>query len=274
MRGIPGVARERGLLGLLGLTVVLGAAGCSDDTAEPSSPRTAPVDGTDDATTEETSPPAGTSGADTGAATSDGAGASGGDALPTSDEPRPIEAGTYEIEPSAWSVVGYSVTIPEGWAVQYGQGFVKHPDTSQEMGFYPFVVEEVHADTCPGTNGEAVRPGPGVDDLVSALRAQAGPEVSEPAADTLGDQETTRLDLRVPEGYDLSGCNAADIGLQVWYSEPADKNLLLLPGKPARLHIFEVEGQRQVFVVEHAEDATEDDIAELQAVLDSIEIDG
>ena len=175
--------------------------------------------------------------------------------------------------PSAWSLVGYSVTVPDGWTLQYGQIFAHQPDTQDTIGFYPVVVEQLPADACPGTEGKAVSPGPGVEDLVDALRAQAGPEVSEPVADSLGGLQTTRLDLRVPEGYDLSSCNAANIGLQVWYSQPADKHLLVTPEQPVSVHILEVEGHRQVFVVEYPPDASEDTLAELETALDSIEFD-
>ena len=44
----------------------------------------------------------------------------------TSDEPTTLEAGTYRIPTSAWSVTDFTVTLPEGWAVQYGHVFSKH----------------------------------------------------------------------------------------------------------------------------------------------------
>ena len=43
-----------------------------------------------------------------------------------------IEPGTYRISRSEWSVVDFTVTIPEGWTVQYGSVYLKHSDAPFE----------------------------------------------------------------------------------------------------------------------------------------------
>jgi hypothetical protein len=62
-------------------------------------------------------------------------------------------------------------------------------------------------------------------------------------------------------------------GLQVWYSEPADKYFVLLPGAVATVYVVDVEGERQVFLTQVGNPHSQTDLAELQTVLESIEIE-
>jgi hypothetical protein len=185
-----------------------------------------------------------------------------------------IEPGTYRMRSSAWSVADFTVIFPDHWTVQYGHVFAKHQDEDAELGFYPVLVDEIFTDACEG-EGEAVTVGPAVDDLVDALREQVGPDVTEMLETRLGGYPATRLDLEVPPGLDLETCRLFENGvegLQVWYSAPADKYFVLLPDAVASVYIIDVEGERQVFLVQVGSAATDDDRAELQAVLDSVRI--
>jgi hypothetical protein len=184
-----------------------------------------------------------------------------------------MEAGTYRIPRSAWSVADFTVTFPRDWTVQYGHVFAKNPDSDAEFGFYAVLVDAIHADACVGSGGLLVDVGPSVDDLTEALLQQQGPMASGPVEATLGGYPATRIDLTVPEGFDLGPCNVADIGLQVWYSPPADKNFVLLSDAIASVYILDVDGQRQVFLTQSPSAATDEDMRELQAVLDSIRIE-
>lgn len=195
------------------------------------------------------------------------------DPFPHTTDPVAIEAGTHRMPQSAWSVADFEVTLSEGWTVQYGHVFAKHPDTPEEFGFYAVVVEEIYADACAGSNGEIVEVGPGVDDLVTALLEQAGPDATEAVPATLGGYSGTRIDLTVPERFDLTPCILGEIGLQVWYSRPADKYFVLLPDARMAIYVLDVDGQTQVFLASYRTASSEEDIAELQAVLDSIQIE-
>ena len=197
-----------------------------------------------------------------------------GTAFPVSDDPVPVEPGTYRIPRSAWSVADLTVTFPEGWTVQYGHVFARHPDEDDEFGFYPVVVDSIWAEACAGSNsGDPVAVGPSVDDLAAALLQQPGPMASEPVETTFGGYPATRIDLTVPEGFALDACNAAGIGLQIWYSPAADKNFILVADGMASVYILDVDGARQVFLVQHGDTTSAEDLAELQAVLDSVRIE-
>jgi hypothetical protein len=190
-----------------------------------------------------------------------------------STEPVAIEPGTHRIQRSEWSVADFTVTFPEGWTVQYGHVYAKHPDEDDELGVYAVVVDAIYADACEGTNGELVEVGPSVDDLATALLKQAGPLASQPVETTLGGYPATRIDLTLPEGFDLKACNLKGIGLQIWYSAPADKYFVLLRDGIASVYIVDVDGQRQVFLTHHRSATSNEDVRELHTILDKIHIE-
>ena len=192
--------------------------------------------------------------------------------LPYSTDPVAIQAGTYRIPDSVWSLVDFTVTLPDGWTVQYGHVYQQHPDTPEEFGFYAVMVDAIYADACEGTTGELMEVGPSVDDLANALLQQSGPEANGPIDTTLGGYPATRIDLTVPEGFDLVACNMEGIGFQIWYSQPTDKYFVLLADGTASVYILSVEGERQLFMTQQRSATTDEDLAELQAVLDSIDI--
>jgi hypothetical protein len=190
----------------------------------------------------------------------------------------PIESGTYLIPSSDWSVADFTVTFPDSWTVQYGHAFGKHPDQPDEFGFYAVVVDEVFADACRGEGGPTRAIGPGVDALITALRDQKGGALKTNVTETIfGGYPATRLDLRIPKRADLDRCQMAEYGftgLQVWYSESADKYFVLLPGAVATVYVVDVAGERQVFLTQVGNPDSEADLAELETVLDSIDIEG
>jgi hypothetical protein len=190
----------------------------------------------------------------------------------------PVEQGTYLIPSSKWSIADFTVTFPDGWTVQYGHVYGRNGDQSDEFGFYAVVVDEIFADACRGEGGRTEAVGPEVEDLVTALlRQRGGARKGEPVSTTLGGYPATRIELRIPRQVDLDRCQMAEYGfsgLQVWHSAPADKYFVLLPDGVASVYVVDVNGERQVFLAQLGNPRSAADSAELQAVLDSIQIEG
>jgi hypothetical protein len=189
----------------------------------------------------------------------------------------PLEPGTYYIPSSAWSVAGFTVTFPEGWTAQYGHVFARHGDTDHEFGFYAVVVDQIFADACRGEGGPTRAIGPGVDSLITALRDQKGGLKGDVRETTFGGYPASRIDLRISKRADLDRCQMAEYGftgLQVWYSEPADKYFVLLPGAVATAYVLHIDGERQVFLTQVDNPGSKADLAELETLLDSIDIEG
>lgn len=210
------------------------------------------------------SPPPGTASSTSGTA---------GTSFPFTTEETAIEAGTYRIPSSAWSVADFTVTFPERWSVQYGHVFHRQANPRDLTSFYAVVVDAIFADACEGDTGELMEIGPGVDDLAKALLRQPGPKAGDPVETMLGGYPASRIDLTLPKGFDLTACSIGDAGLQIWYSPPADKYLVHLPEVTSSLYIVDVDGQRQVFVTQYRPVASGDVPQELQGVLDSIRIE-
>ena len=182
-----------------------------------------------------------------------------------------FEAGTYRIPRSTVSVADVVVTFPEGWTVQHGDTFVKHPDTDEALGFNMFVVDAIYADACEGSEGELAEVGPSVDDLATALLQQPGPEASGPVATSVAGYPATQVDLTAPGGFALKKCNLGNV-LQIWFSPP-DHYFVLPADDTASVYIVDIEGQRQVFVTQVGSKASDEDVQELQAILDSVRIE-
>jgi hypothetical protein len=244
------------------MALVITLAACSGPSPSGSEPASTNAASAPIATVPASAPPASPSPSEGGTGTP----------FPYTVEPLAIEPGTYRIAASAWSVSDFTVAFPKGWTVQYGQVFNKHPDTNEEFGFYGVVVDEIFADACEGDTGELLDPGPSVDDLATALLEQPGPMATGPTVATFGGYPTSRVDLTIPAGFDLQACSLGGIGLQIWYSPPADKYFVLLPDGVSNVYILDVDGQRQVFLAGHGLATSDEDLAELQAVLDSIQI--
>lgn len=190
--------------------------------------------------------------------------------FPHETEPVAIEPGTYRIPSSAWAVTDFTVTFPEGWTVQYGHVYASSTDEDDEFGFYAVVVDDIFADACEGETGGLTEIGPGVDDLADALLEQPGPEANGPIDTTLGGYSAIRVDLTIPGALDLETCSFEGVGLQIWYSLPADKYFVLLADGIASVYIVDVDGQRQVFLTQHRSTTSDDDLSELRSILDSI----
>jgi hypothetical protein len=189
--------------------------------------------------------------------------------------PGPIEAGTYHIAPSTWTVADLTLTMPGGWETQYGSpGAIKGDGQDREVGFHFWIVDAIYTDPCVGSRGpeDLTRVGPSVDDLAAALLAQPFTGATGPADTTIGGVPAKRIDLAIPDGVYTTACNLP-LKLQIWHSVPADDYFVLLDDGTASVYIFDVNGERQVLVTQYQDGATAEDLTELQTIVDSINID-
>jgi hypothetical protein len=168
--------------------------------------------------------------------------------------------------------VDFSVAFPEGWTVKDGHYFLKNSDADDELLFAAVALDKVFTDACEGGH-DRLEVGPGVDDLAASLLEQRGPKASGPVDTALGGYPGVRIDLTIPEGFDLEACNLEGNGLQIWFDHPTDDYFVLPPDGIASVYIVEVNGRRQVFLTQHRPATSEEDLHELQAVLDSIHIE-
>jgi hypothetical protein len=189
--------------------------------------------------------------------------------------PGPIEAGTYRIAPSAWTVADLTLTMPEGWETEYGSpGASKVSGQDGEVGFHFWIVDAIYSDPCVGSGGgadELTEAGPSVDDLATALLEQPFTGATGPVDTTLGGLPAQRIDLAIPDDFDGAACNIPG-ALQIWHSNQRQDFFVLLGDDTASVYILDVNGERQVFVTQHRAANTTEDITELQTIINSISI--
>ena len=183
-----------------------------------------------------------------------------------------LEPTTYWVDPDVDSCTPLRVlfTIPaEGWRSWTGT-FKETGD--QRVGVSIVSVTNLVVDGCADHTLADPPVGPTVDDLATALAELPPFIVSSPAGDvTVDGYSGKRLELTVPE-MDFADC--VDDELISW-----DAPVLSYPFHGYLPHLIEefsivdVEGSRLVIVPNWTPDSSPEDIAELHAVLDSIQIE-
>jgi hypothetical protein len=111
-----------------------------------------------------------------------------------------------------------------------------------------------------------------VDDLVTAIRAQEGSEISEPVNVPMGGRDVQRYDISYGQGVDPADCE--DGIARVWQSD-ASGYVAHDAGVQSTDTVYMVQTDvgRIVFGFWHRDDASDADIGEWQAMIDSIAIE-
>lgn len=197
------------------------------------------------------------------------------ESLPASDEPVPIDSGTYVVPRGYGEVAPYTITLPPGWEVQHGDSFSRNADQPGAITIGTFALDGIRLtdDACTGREdlGAAQT---STASLVAGLRAQgSGPRVGDPVAATVGGLPATRIDLDYPGSQALSNCRLSEddphVGpgvLQVWSGY-----FVLFPHESASVYVVEVGDRAQVFATRIHDDASAADRAELESILGSID---
>jgi hypothetical protein len=184
----------------------------------------------------------------------------------------PIEPGNYFIADGPWTPATFSFVMPDGWIAENGgQTISKHANESgREVGWSVSIVDSLFADPC-GPN-ETIDVGPTADDLALALRALPGPDVASPVDVTIGDRSWKVIEVTVSADVDVEQCDPP-IGLQIWLDRSGNKYFLAGPESLARVYTVDVDGARFVVVANHRPTSAPEDVAELEAILASIEFE-
>jgi hypothetical protein len=191
--------------------------------------------------------------------------------LAYSGTPQPLEPGTYAIPAGRVTPARLTFEVPEGWSVRY-LGFVKHQDQPREIGLTTYIVTHVYTDTCAQEGEFELMPiGPSVDDLVTALQGLGGAEVSPPVDTTVDGYPAKRVDISMPPDIDLASCRVP--ALQIWANEAETDFFARIPGASDSIYAVDVDGQTLVIVTGHLPGASASDVAEVDAILASVQIE-
>ena len=189
-------------------------------------------------------------------------------ALPPSGE---LEPGTYLVSRQDWTPVPFSITVPPGWTTDINGFIRKHEGEPQELMLTPWIVTHVYADACHW-DGSLSEVGATAEALAAALSAQSGREVSGPIEMTLGGYPARRVELLVPGELDVATCDEGQI--RSWPSSPTDESTgwIGLPGQTDVVYVIDVDGERILIGTTRGPEASDEDVAQLDAIIASIRI--
>jgi hypothetical protein len=171
-----------------------------------------------------------------------------------------LAPGTYAIDDVLQSRI--IVTIPGGWQKNTVPATVWTSNSEAHLGFA--TVDNVFVDPCasaPVLRDPIV--GPTVEDLGTALEGLSGIEVGPPTDVSVAGFAGKQLELTAPDGT----CGEA----LLWHLQPLDDAGPL--EAHARVWIVDVNGERLVILAQDRPGATVSAIDEMQAMVDSLEIE-
>lgn len=191
-------------------------------------------------------------------------------ALPTSGA---VPAGTYYIDPAVTGVSRLTLTAPAGWSA--ADLIAKAAGTPTEVFFTIWVVSDVFQDACKWDQTKIVSlVGMTPEQVVTTLAAQKSRTASSPTSTTIGGYPAQQITLTVAPSLDTSTCTGGN--LRYWPGAGPDFSSGLccnLAGNIDTIYVVDVNGKRIVIVARHYPGSPSADVAELQSIVNSIQIE-
>jgi hypothetical protein len=181
-----------------------------------------------------------------------------------------LAAGSYYFDDRYYiNATRLTFTVPAGWTAD--EDLFKNRHEPGEVELTTWVLTHVFSDVCQW--GTLVDAGTTVDEFITAVLEQDGWEASEPTDITLGGFPGKRIELTVPADLDTATCTNGI--LRYWPGPGPDLSTgdcCNPPGNTDSVYVVDVAGNRLVVIARHYPGTSAQDLAELQGVLDSIEI--
>jgi hypothetical protein len=191
--------------------------------------------------------------------------------LPTVDQE--LDPGTYAFAgPPVVEGVRVIVTVPAGWSsAAHGMALVKSAaEQPAGMGLSLWAVQDVYTDPCRWM-GTAQRPAPSVDALVSALREYR--EASSPVDIVVDGYPGERVQMQVPAAIDFADCDLSEYRSWLDARVVDGARYHQGPGQIDEVSIVDVDDVRLVIDAAYYPATSEQDLAELRAMVDSIRVE-
>jgi hypothetical protein len=181
----------------------------------------------------------------------------------------PLRAGPVLATGLGSGATSATFTVPEGWEGFAGSCVLPLTGTvaPDGMGFcFGGVSTGLFSDPCHGTSGPADVPvGPTVNDLAIALGAQKAYTSTKPTDVTLGGYSGKQMNLQLPS--DVASCDQGEF--YPWAGSIYAQG----PDNLWQLWILDVDGDRLIITVTSFPATPAADLAEQQAIVDSIKIE-
>jgi hypothetical protein len=187
-----------------------------------------------------------------------------------------LSAGSYYINNGNTQNTRLTLTVPAGWARPNATDtfVIKNEGTPGEVFLGTWVVSHVFADVCHWSADSLVDVGTTTDQLVSALVAQKGRQASTPTDLTVAGFPAKRVELAVAPTLDVATCTQGF--LRYWPAPGPDLSggMCCNPaGNTDVIYVVDSAGKRLVIVARYYPGSTAADKAELQAIVDTLQIE-
>lgn len=177
-----------------------------------------------------------------------------------------LDGGTYTINGVDGPPLDIAVTVPDAWEGLAGFAVFKN-DVS--LGFW--MVDNLYIDPCHESLGLLdPPPGPTAHDLAAALAAQPLRNGTDPTPIEVDGYAGEMVTIEVPLDADLAACDDEEYGS--WSSEEHGARGHQTPGERDEITIVDVDGVRLVIDASTFPNSSEEDLAELQSIIDSIQL--
>ena len=199
-----------------------------------------------------------------------------------------LEAGAYSF--AGGSIAGGAVTpanltftVPAGWTTDSGyvskNALTMQKDLAHlgpnEVFFATFPITNVFSDACHGTN-TMVSAGTTIDQLTNLLVAEKGGRVaSAPTNVTFAGFPAKRIKFSVPAAVGVESCDAGVGLLHLWPDPDGTSNggiCCSAVGSTDVVYVLHIAGEQFVVMTRQAAGASAADLAELNAIVASIQI--
>jgi hypothetical protein len=193
----------------------------------------------------------------------------------------PLEAGRYTFHGPYLGVPvelqdtypTMSFTVPSGWqGGESGANLTKVYGDNQESPLF-FVWNVHHGFVDPCTDHTPVMPAPdsGIDGLLETIVNQPGVSGGPIRDVTVGGYSGRAVDYTVT--VDTTKCGNGDSGFWIWDSADSWVRWAVSMGEAERLYAIDVDGVTYTFFTRIHPDVSDADRAELEAIIDSIDIE-
>ena len=188
----------------------------------------------------------------------------------------PLDPGMYRFDNTAGSYLSdpatfFTFTVPAGWESDSEVSVWKHPHQTGEVDFEAWDVTHVFTDACVWTSAAMPAAGATAADLANQLAAQKY-RIASPITDVVvGGVPAKRVEFTNDPALDATPCSNGVIRL--WPGAGPDTNggqCCFLARSIDQMTIVDRHGRHLVIIARHQPGATAADVAELNAVVDSI----
>jgi hypothetical protein len=186
----------------------------------------------------------------------------------------PLAAGSYSITDAEWTGGSrMTLTVPAGWTIPTSTDaiVIKNEGKPGEVFFTSWILTDIFSDACQWQT--LVNVGTSVDQLVTALGNQKSRQATTPSDVTVGGFAAKRLDLTVSPTLDVATCSNGN--LRYWPGAGPDmgSGLCCNPaGNTDEIYVVDAAGKRPVLVARYYPGSSAADKAELQAIVDTLQI--